>query len=80
MAELLARITFRKDVLCGKPTMRGMRISVELKAGSSSRRAVIFAYAAREPLELGNQGKARFPILHFPPFPAAPQPVLLLGH
>jgi len=27
--ELLKRITFNKDVLVGKPTIRGMRISVE---------------------------------------------------
>ena len=27
--ELLKRITFSKDVLVGKPTIRGMRISVE---------------------------------------------------
>ncbi|MBM3238801.1 DUF433 domain-containing protein [Candidatus Poribacteria bacterium] len=27
--ELLQRITFNKDVLVGKPTIRGMRISVE---------------------------------------------------
>ncbi len=30
MEELLNRITFNKDVLCGKPLIRGMRISVEM--------------------------------------------------
>ena len=29
MEDLLNRITFNKDVLCGKPLIRGMRISVE---------------------------------------------------
>ena len=28
--KLLDRITFRKDVLRGKPTIRGLRISVEM--------------------------------------------------
>lgn len=30
MKELLGRITFNKEVLCGKPLIRGMRISVEM--------------------------------------------------
>jgi len=30
MQDLLNRITFNKDVLCGKPLIRGMRISVEM--------------------------------------------------
>lgn len=30
MADLLRRITFDKDVLCGKPVIRGLRISVEM--------------------------------------------------
>lgn len=31
MSELLLkRITFNKEVLCGKPAIRGMRISVEM--------------------------------------------------
>ncbi|MHB9081289.1 MAG: DUF433 domain-containing protein [Pirellulaceae bacterium] len=30
MTQLLDRITFSKDLLCGKPTIRGMRISVEM--------------------------------------------------
>lgn len=29
-SELLDRITFQKDVLTGKPTIRGLRISVEM--------------------------------------------------
>ena len=30
MNKLLKRITFNQDVLCGKPTIRGLRISVEM--------------------------------------------------
>jgi len=30
MQNLLNRITFNKEVLCGKPLIRGMRISVEM--------------------------------------------------
>jgi uncharacterized protein (DUF433 family) len=30
MQDLLKRITFNKDVLCGKPLIRGLRISVEM--------------------------------------------------
>jgi len=30
MQDLLNRITFNKDVLCGKPLIRGLRISVEM--------------------------------------------------
>lgn len=30
MEDLLRRITFDKDVLCGKPVIRGLRISVEM--------------------------------------------------
>ena len=30
MEDLLNRITFNKDVLCGKPLIRGLRISVEM--------------------------------------------------
>ena len=30
MQDLLNRITFNKDVLCGKPVIRGLRISVEM--------------------------------------------------
>jgi hypothetical protein len=31
MQDLLNRITFNKDVLCGKPLIRGLRISNEFK-------------------------------------------------
>jgi len=31
MQDLLNRITFNKDVLCGKPLIRGLRISVEIE-------------------------------------------------
>jgi len=30
MKQLLERITFDKEVLCGKPTIRGTRISVDM--------------------------------------------------
>lgn len=30
METLLSRITFKQDVLCGKPLIRGLRISVEM--------------------------------------------------
>lgn len=30
MQGLLERITFNKDILCGKPLIRGLRISVEM--------------------------------------------------
>ena len=30
MEDLLKRITFNKGVLCGKPLIRGLRISVEM--------------------------------------------------
>jgi len=30
MEDLLKRITFNRDVLCGKPLIRGLRISVEM--------------------------------------------------
>jgi uncharacterized protein (DUF433 family) len=30
MEDLLNRITFDKDILCGKPLIRGMRISVDM--------------------------------------------------
>ena len=30
MQDLLKRITFNKDVLCGKPLIRDLRISVEM--------------------------------------------------
>ena len=30
MEDLLKRITFNKDVLCGKPLVRGLRISVQM--------------------------------------------------
>ena len=30
MKDLLERITFDKEILCGKPTIRGLRISVDM--------------------------------------------------
>ena len=53
MSELLDRVTFNKDVLCGKPTIRGLRISVEmilelLAAGESEER-ILEDYPELEP-------------------------------
>ena len=56
MPELLQRIIFNKDVLCGKPTIRGMRISVEmileLLAAGESEQAIIEDYSDLEPNDL----------------------------
>ncbi len=52
MPELLERITFNKEVLCGKPTIRGMRISVEmildLLAAGESEQAILEDYPELE--------------------------------
>ena len=52
MADLLERITFNKEVLCGKPTIRGMRISVEmileLLAAGESEQAILEDYPELE--------------------------------
>ncbi len=56
MPELLERITFNKDVLCGKPTIRGMRISVEmileLLAAGETQEAILEDYPELEPDDL----------------------------
>ena len=53
MTELLDRITFNKDVLCGKPLIRGMRISVamilELLAKGASEEEILEDYPELEP-------------------------------
>lgn len=53
MSELLDRVTFNKDVLCGKPTIRGLRISVEmileLLAAGESEKDILEDYPQLEP-------------------------------
>ncbi len=53
MPELLQRITFNKEVLCGKPTVRGMRISVgmilELLAAGETQQQILDDYPELEP-------------------------------
>jgi uncharacterized protein (DUF433 family) len=56
MGDLLNRITFNKDVLCGKPLIRGMRISVEmileLMAKGSTEEEILKDYPQLEPDDL----------------------------
>ena len=56
MTELLDRITFNRQVLCGKPTIRGLRISVEmileLLAAGESERNILEDYPELEPDDL----------------------------
>ncbi len=56
MPELFDRIPFNKDVLCGKPTIRGRRISVEmileLLAAGESERAILEDDPELEPDDL----------------------------
>jgi uncharacterized protein (DUF433 family) len=56
MGNLLKRITFNKDVLCGKPIIRGMRISVEmileLMAKGSTANEILLDYPMLEPDDL----------------------------
>jgi len=53
MEDLLQRITFQKEVLCGKPLIRGMRISVEmlleLLAKGASEQEILEDYPELEP-------------------------------
>ena len=53
---LLKRITFNKDVLCGKPIIRGMRISVEmileLLAKGAAEQEILEDYPELEPDDL----------------------------
>ena len=53
MPDLLDRITFNKEVLCGKPLIRGLRISVEmileLLAKGSSQEEILQDYPQLEP-------------------------------
>ena len=56
MEELLNRITFDKDVLCGKPLIRGLRISVEmileLLAKGATQEEILQDYPQLEPDDL----------------------------
>jgi len=56
MQNLLNRITFNKDVLCGKPIIRGMRISVEmileLQIKGASEEEILQDYPQLEPDDL----------------------------
>jgi uncharacterized protein (DUF433 family) len=56
MEDLLKRITFDKDVLCGKPLIRGMRISVdmilELLSKGATEREILEDYPDLEPDDL----------------------------
>ena len=56
MEDLLNRITFNKDVLCGKPLIRGLRISVEmileLLAKGTTEEEILQDYPQLEPDDL----------------------------
>jgi len=56
MQDLLNRITFNKDVLCGKPLIRGLRISVEmileLLAKGATEEEILQDYSQLEPDDL----------------------------
>ena len=56
MEDLLNRITFNKDVLCGKPLIRGLRISVEmileLLAKGATEKEILQDYPQLEPDDL----------------------------
>jgi uncharacterized protein (DUF433 family) len=56
MENLLKRITFNKDILVGKPVIRGLRISVEmileLLAKGATRQEILEDYPELEPDDL----------------------------
>ncbi|MCP4400419.1 MAG: DUF433 domain-containing protein [bacterium] len=56
MEDLLTRITFNKEVLCGKPLIRGLRISVEmileLLAKGASEQEILEDHSELEPEDL----------------------------
>lgn len=56
MHDLLGRVTFNKDILCGKPIIRGLRISVEmileLLAKGASEDEILRDYPQLEPDDL----------------------------
>ena len=53
MEELLKRITFNQDVLCGKPLIRGLRLPVEmileLLAKGENEKEILEDYPELEP-------------------------------
>ena len=53
MEDLLKRITFNRNVLCGKPVIRGLRISVEmvleLLAKGATEQEILEDYPELEP-------------------------------
>lgn len=55
-SEILNRTTFQKDVLTGKPTIRGLRISVEmileLMAKGATEAEILKDYPVLEPEDL----------------------------
>lgn len=56
MQDLLNRITFNKEVLCGKPLIRDLRISVEmileLLAKGAAEKEILEDYPQLEPEDL----------------------------
>jgi uncharacterized protein (DUF433 family) len=56
MEDLLKRVTFNKHVLCGKPLIRGLRISVEmileLLAKGATEQEILEDYPELEPDDL----------------------------
>jgi uncharacterized protein (DUF433 family) len=56
MQDLVNRITFNKNVLCGKPLIRGLRISVEmileLLAKGATEEEILQDYPQLEPDDL----------------------------
>ena len=56
MKDLLGRITFDKEILCGKPIIRGLRISVdmilELLAKGASEKEILEDYPELEPQDI----------------------------
>jgi uncharacterized protein (DUF433 family) len=56
MQDLINRITFNKNVLCGKPLIRGLRISVEmileLLARGATEEEILQDYPQLEPDDL----------------------------
>jgi len=56
MQNLLDRITFNQEVLCGKPLIRGMRVSVEmileLLAKGATEEEILQDYPLLEPEDL----------------------------
>jgi uncharacterized protein (DUF433 family) len=56
MQDLINRITFNKEILCGKPIIRGLRISVEmileLLAKGASESEILEDYPDLEPEDI----------------------------